>query len=313
MRVDFPTPGGPVTPTIAAPPVSDRARARAGRRAGRRSRRARSPARARGDRRRARRRRAPRASSSLRAHGGDSIAAVPEGALRGPRRGSASARLDLLEQRRDALEAAAARAPFSAQPPRSDRLSHRPFAERGRSRLGARLDRVALVRLRDGKPARHQERDERGHEVDARPPPIQTSARPTTSVEHARRGHREPEDGVVRAHDRRERASPVLVGGASLHEQPVHTMIAAPLPAAPPMTNAHREPDRAARAPRRPTRRPSARSNRRSGDAARPCPRAGALRKLPTARPTPLAATRSAESEVPRVERLLREERPPRR
>ena len=39
--------------------------------------------------------------------------------------------------------------------------------------------------------------------------------------QHARRRHRETDHGVVRAHDRRERASPVLIGRATLHEQAV--------------------------------------------------------------------------------------------
>ena len=95
-----------------------------------------------------------------------------------------------------------------------------PVRERGDGRLGARLERASLLLDRDREPACEHERDERSDEVDD-PGADPDGAGAERVRQDAGRGHRQAEDGVVRAHDRRERAAPVLVGCASLDEQPV--------------------------------------------------------------------------------------------
>ena len=166
-----------------------------------------------------------------------------------------------------------ARAVVPACRSRSPRLrtgSGCAVSERRDRRLRARFDSVPLVRCATGSQRVMSECDARSEQIDdAGSHP--DSARTDDVDEHTGHRHRETEHGVVRAHDRRERATTVLIGCPALDEEPVADD--RPIRCPPRRRRRRRRRARSSRsAPRRPSRRPSARAIRRSCVAARPSP-----------------------------------------
>ena len=138
------------------------------------------------------------------------------------------------------------------------------------------------------------------------PAPIQTARAPIDIGEHAGRGHREPEHGVVRAHDRRERAAAVLIGRAALDEQPVADDDRA-VPGGATDHERDGEPDRAAQ-------RCSAPPDSHEHDRADVVPPEADLaerrraEEAPDREPDAARGDERAEPDVARVERVLRED-----
>ena len=133
---------------------------------------------------------------------------------------------------------------------------HVAVAERGdRATRSSPRSRPSLLRRRDGEPSRHDQRNERGDEIHDAARPARPPARRRASVSTPAAAMASPSDGVVRAHDRRERATPVLVRSAALDEQPVADDDGA-VPGGAADDEGDGEPDRAGSAPRRPSPRP---------------------------------------------------------
>ena len=97
--------------------------------------------------------------------------------------------LDLLEQGGDPVEPSAGRgvpvalAPANASSGGGERDLglERRAVDHARGRLGVRVEDVALLRLRDGEPSRHHDREQRSHEVHDSGGP-QTQRGPNASV-----------------------------------------------------------------------------------------------------------------------------------
>src|SRR5262245_19530445 len=208
MRLDFPTPGGPVTPTIAAFPVSGYTSRTSGYASG-------SPSSTSEIARASARRSPPRtpvtSSSSV-----SSFRAMRR-TLFTTRFGFAAG-FDLLEEGRDPLKR------WCVLPVSVVRLglvrrcvSVRECRDRG---LGARLDGFPLRVLCHGQPAGHDQGDDGGEQIET-PGRDPDGARAEGVGEHSGRGHREADDRVVRAHDGRECAAAILVRRAALDEQAI--------------------------------------------------------------------------------------------
>ena len=211
IRLDLPTPGGPVTPTIAARPVlrielaHERVRERVAVLDERDRARERTPiagAHARDEL--LERQLLPRHAETL-------FRRRRRSSFGRPRRASISSRSVAMRS------SGGSRAPLAAARAGTGAAHARCSAATADSALASIAS--LLRRGRDREPSRHHERDDRGEQEDdaARQP---DGSRAEELREHSRRGHRQAEHGVVRAHDRRERATAVLVRRAALDEEP---------------------------------------------------------------------------------------------
>ncbi len=138
-------------------------------------------------------------------------------------------------------------APGEAAPTATPCAATAPAIQRNqltRSRLAVRLEEVIPVRARDGQPPRHEQRDHDAQAEDRRCRE-HDPARAVPAEQQPRRRHPEPDDDVVRAHDRGERTSTEPVRRTPLHEDLVADDGRA-VPRGASDREGHRDPDRRA-------------------------------------------------------------------